>query len=64
MFERFTTGARAVVVDSQDAARFLGHRHIGTEHLLLGLLRDDDSRARHALHDSSHARGSYRVNSG
>jgi hypothetical protein len=38
MFERFTAGARATVVAAQDSARFLGHRRIGTEHVLLGLL--------------------------
>jgi ATP-dependent Clp protease ATP-binding subunit ClpA len=38
MFERFTNDARAVVARSQDEARGLGHRYIGTEHLLLGLL--------------------------
>ncbi|MEY9935439.1 ATP-dependent Clp protease ATP-binding subunit ClpA [Catenulispora sp. GP43] len=38
MFERFTAGARATVVVAQDSARFLGHRGIGTEHVLLGLI--------------------------
>ena len=38
MFERFTQGARKATVDAQGAARRLGHGHIGTEHLLLGLL--------------------------
>ena len=49
MFERFTAGARAAVVVSQDAARFLGHRHIGTEHLLLGVLRQSDEVAARVL---------------
>jgi len=38
MFERFTDPARKVTVDAQLVARRLGHSHIGTEHLLLGLL--------------------------
>ena len=38
MFERFTTQARDSVVRAQGEARQLGHRHIGTEHLLLVLL--------------------------
>jgi ATP-dependent Clp protease ATP-binding subunit ClpA len=38
MFERFTMNARQVVVLSQEAARELGHGHIGTEHLLLALI--------------------------
>jgi len=35
MFERFTVGARAVVVQAQEHARRLGHGYIGCEHLLL-----------------------------
>ena len=41
VFERFTEPARMVVVFAQEEARSLGHHHIGTEHLLLGLLRDE-----------------------
>jgi ATP-dependent Clp protease ATP-binding subunit ClpA len=37
MFERFTDNARAVVVDAQAHARRLGHRRIGSEHLLLAI---------------------------
>ena len=39
MFERFDQAARQAVILSQDEARELGHGHVGTEHLLLGLLR-------------------------
>ena len=35
MFERFTDGARHVVVQAQHDARRLGHNYIGCEHLLL-----------------------------
>ena len=35
MFERFTDGARQVVVGAQKEARRLGHNYIGCEHLLL-----------------------------
>src|SRR5438034_173433 len=38
MFERFTSRARHVVVLAQEEARRLRHNHIGTEHILLGLL--------------------------
>ncbi|MCX4097623.1 Clp protease N-terminal domain-containing protein [Nocardia sp. alder85J] len=38
MFERFDDAARRVVVVSQEEARRLHHRHIGSEHLLLGVL--------------------------
>jgi ATP-dependent Clp protease ATP-binding subunit ClpA len=41
MFERFTDSARKVTVDAQLVARRLGHSHIGTEHLLIGLLETD-----------------------
>jgi ATP-dependent Clp protease ATP-binding subunit ClpC len=39
VFERFTERARQVVVLAQDEARALRHNYIGTEHILLGLLR-------------------------
>ncbi|QVI18659.1 hypothetical protein KHQ06_19045 [Nocardia tengchongensis] len=42
MFERFTDTARRTIVLAQEEARLLGHDWIGTEHLLLGLLRGDD----------------------
>ena len=42
MFERFTEPARQVVVFGQDEARVLRHNYIGTEHLLLGLLREGE----------------------
>ena len=46
MFERFTDPARQTVVDAQVSARQLGHGYIGTEHLLLGLLRTGGIAAR------------------
>ncbi|HEV3407696.1 MAG TPA: Clp protease N-terminal domain-containing protein [Gaiellaceae bacterium] len=49
MFERFTERARQVVVLAQDEARALGHNYIGTEHLLLGLLRDEEGLAARVL---------------
>jgi ATP-dependent Clp protease ATP-binding subunit ClpC len=49
MFERFTERARLVVVLAQDEARALGHDYIGTEHLLLGLLREQEGVAAHVL---------------
>jgi ATP-dependent Clp protease ATP-binding subunit ClpA len=42
VFERFTERARQVVVLAQDEARALRHNYIGTEHLLLGLLREEE----------------------
>lgn len=49
MFERFTERARQVVVLAQQEARTLKHDYIGTEHILLGLLRVEDGLAAHAL---------------
>ena len=49
MFERLTERARQVVVLAQDEARALKHNYIGTEHLLLGLLRQEKARAAHVL---------------
>jgi ATP-dependent Clp protease ATP-binding subunit ClpC len=49
MFERFTDRARRVVVMAQQEARLLGHNHIGSEHLLLGLLDEQDGMAAHVL---------------
>jgi ATP-dependent Clp protease ATP-binding subunit ClpC len=49
MFERFTNRARNVVVLSQEEARLLGHNYIGTEHILLGLIRQSDGVAYQAL---------------
>src|SRR2546430_17192672 len=51
MFERFTVGARQVIVLAQDEARTLGHDWIGTEHVLLGLLREGDGVAALVLTD-------------
>lgn len=41
MFERFTDRSRRVVVLAHLEAKMLGHGHIGTEHLLLGLIHDE-----------------------
>jgi len=51
MFERFTERARRVVVHAQEEARDLNHTYIGTEHLLLGLLREPESAAARALRE-------------
>jgi len=42
MFERFTDRARRLVVLAQEEARRLGHNYIGTEHLLLAVVIQDD----------------------
>lgn len=49
LFERFTETARQVVVCAQQEARDLGHKFIGTEHELLGLLRVSEGPVADAL---------------
>ena len=49
MFERFTDRARRVIVLAQEEARSLQHNYIGTEHLLLGLIREGEGIAAKAL---------------
>src|SRR5262245_25636714 len=49
VFERFTDRARRVVVLAQDEARMLNPHYLGTEHLLLGLVREGDGIAAQAL---------------
>ena len=49
MFERFTERARQVVVLAQDEARHFSHNYIGTEHILLGLLREQEGIAARVL---------------
>src|SRR3954463_5302261 len=49
VFERFTERARQVVVLAQEEARILKHNYIGTEHILLGLLREVEGLAARVL---------------
>jgi ATP-dependent Clp protease ATP-binding subunit ClpC len=49
MFERFSDRARRVVVLSQEEAALLNHNYIGTEHILLGLVHEDQGVASRAL---------------
>jgi hypothetical protein len=49
MFERFTDRARRVVVLAQEEARMLNHNYIGTEHILLGLIREREGVGARAL---------------
>jgi hypothetical protein len=49
MFERFTERARQVVVLGQEESRTLKHNYIGAEHLLLGLIREQQGVAARVL---------------
>lgn len=53
MFERFTYRARRVLVLAQDEARMLNHDHFGTEHILVGLIREGGGVAAKALESSN-----------
>ena len=48
-FEKFTDKARKVLVLAQDEARALHQPYVGTEHLLLGLIQEEDGLAAQAL---------------
>jgi ATP-dependent Clp protease ATP-binding subunit ClpA len=50
-FERFTERAKKVLTLAQDEAEKSHHSYIGTEHLLLGLLREGDGLGARALSD-------------
>jgi|GEM_PF-627716 len=45
----YTSGAKRVLEYTMVEARELNHRYVGTEHLLLGLLREDDGTAAEVL---------------
>src|SRR6266851_3989338 len=49
MFERFTDRARRVVVLAQEEGRMLNHNYLGTEHVLLGLMREGEGVAAQVL---------------
>ena len=49
VFERFTDRSRRALVLAQEEARLLGHDHIGTEHLLIGLIDEKDGIAARVL---------------
>jgi hypothetical protein len=49
LLSRFAGDARQAVVEAQSEARELRHNYVGTEHLLLGVLRLPETRAAKAL---------------
>ena len=50
-FDKFTTGAKQVLVFAQEEAQRFNHNYIGTEHLLLGLGRVEAGHALAALRE-------------
>ena len=49
MFNRFTERARKVIILAKEEARRFNHDYIGTEHILLGLIREGESVASQVL---------------
>ncbi len=49
-FDKFTERARKVFSSAQEEAQRFQHNYIGTEHLLLGLVREEDGVAAKVLH--------------
>lgn len=49
MFERFTERARRVVLLAQEEAKRLNHSAVGTEHILLGIIREGEGVASKTL---------------
>lgn len=49
MWQRFTERARKVVFYAQEEAQRIGDGYVSTEHLLLGLIREEDTTAGEAL---------------
>jgi ATP-dependent Clp protease ATP-binding subunit ClpC len=49
VFDRFTDRARRVLVLAQDEAMLLNHDFVGSEHILLGLIREGEGIAAHVL---------------
>ena len=48
-FDKFTDRARKVLTLAQDEAQRFNHNYIGTEHLLLGLVREGEGVAARVL---------------
>ena len=48
-FNRFTQGAKTAINLGKNCAKSLGHRVVGTEHLVVGLLREKDGIAARVL---------------
>ncbi len=53
MFERFTERARRVIILSQEEAARLNHSAVGTEHVLLGIIREGEGVASKVLESLS-----------
>lgn len=50
---RFTPRAQSALRLAQESAEELGHSYVGSEHLLLGLLREEEGAAHRCLAEQS-----------
>ena len=53
MFDHFTEPAHRELEHAAEEARAMGHRYVGTEHLLLGLVADAEGPAGRAFPSSA-----------
>ena len=51
MFNKFTERAQKVLIYAQEEAQQLRHGYVGTEHILLGILREQDGLCKKSLND-------------
>ncbi|WP_139905896.1 ATP-dependent Clp protease ATP-binding subunit [Clostridium thermarum] len=51
MFGRFSERSQKVIIYAQEEAREFKHGYVGTEHILLGILKEDDGIAKKILND-------------
>ena len=51
MFNKFTERAQKVLVYAQEEAKELKHGYVGTEHILLGILKEQDGLCKKSLND-------------
>lgn len=60
MWQKFTERARRVIFFAQEEAGLVGERHVSTEHILLGLIREPDSVSARILEELGFKLGSIR----
>ncbi|MBW9145064.1 ATP-dependent Clp protease ATP-binding subunit [Clostridium sp. CM027] len=51
MFNKFTERSQKILVYAQEEAKQLKHGYVGTEHILLGILKDEDGVCKKSLDD-------------
>ena len=51
-FDHFTDRAKSAIEKAQEAAEELGHSYVGSEHLLLGILREEGGQGAKILREN------------